>query len=117
MHMGFGERLKKARQDKGISQSELGKLVGVHYTQIGRYESKGVKPSGDVLAKIASVLGVTSEFLMSGSSQEQAQASLSDRELLSQFQRVEQLPTDKKAIVKELLESFLLKYDIQQRMA
>ena len=114
--MSFGERLKRARQDKGISQSELGKLVGVHYTQVGRYESKGVKPSGEVLAKIATALGVTSDFLMSGSSHEQAEASLADRELLSQFQRVEQLPTDKKAIVKELLESFLLKCDIQSRM-
>ena len=115
--MSFGERLKKARQDKGVSQSELGKLVGVHYTQIGRYESKGVKPSGDVLTKIANTLGVTSDFLMSGSSQEQAQDSLNDRELLSQFQRVEQLPNDKKAIVKELLESFLLRCDIQKSMS
>lgn len=114
--MSFGERLKKARQEKGISQSELGQIVGIHYTQIGRYESKGVKPAGDVLAKISNALGVTSDFLMSGSHHEQAEAALTDRELLSQFQRVEQLPNDKKAIVKELLESFLLKYDIQKRM-
>ncbi|WP_340067303.1 helix-turn-helix transcriptional regulator [Ascidiimonas aurantiaca] len=114
--MSFGERLKKARQDKGLSQSELGKMVDVHYTQIGRYESKGVKPSGEVLSKIASTLGVTSDYLMSGSSQEQAEATLNDRELLNLFQRVEQLPQDKKDIVKELLESFLLKYDLQKRM-
>lgn len=114
--MSFGQRLKKARQDKGISQSKLGKLVGVHYTQIGRYESKGVKPSGDILAKIANTLSVTSDYLMSGSSQEQAEASLSDRELLNQFQRVEQLPNEKKAIVKELLESFLLRCDLQKRI-
>ena len=115
--MSFGERLKKARQDKEISQSELGKIVGVHYTQIGRYESKGVKPSGEVLSKIASALAVTSDFLMSGSNQEQAAASINDRELLNQFQRVEQLPKDKKAIVMELLESFLLKCDLQKRMS
>ncbi|MGY0427353.1 MAG: helix-turn-helix domain-containing protein [Polaribacter sp.] len=114
--MSFGKRLKKARQDKEISQSELGKIVDIHYTQIGRYESKGVKPSGEVLAKIANALGVTSDFLMSGSNQEQAEATLTDRELLNQFQRVEQLPQDKKNIVKELLDSFLLKYDLQKRM-
>ncbi|PJB15949.1 MAG: transcriptional regulator, partial [Flavobacteriales bacterium CG_4_9_14_3_um_filter_32_8] len=34
--MGFGERLKEARIEKGLSQTELGKLAGVHYTQIGR---------------------------------------------------------------------------------
>ena len=112
--MSFGERLKKARQEKGISQSELGKVVGIHYTQIGRYESKGVKPSGEVLAKIANTLGVTSDFLMSGSNKEQAEATLNDRELLDQFQRVEQLPQEKKDIVKELLESFLLKCDLQK---
>lgn len=115
--MSFGDRLKKARRHKGISQSELGKIVGVHYTQIGRYEGKGVKPSGEVLTNIANALGVTSDFLMNGSNQDQAEASLNDRELLSQFQRVEQLPSDKKAIVKELLESFLLKCDLQKRMA
>lgn len=114
--MSFGKRLKKARQDKEISQSELGKIVDIHYTQIGRYESKGVKPSGEVLAKIANALGVTSDFLMSGSNQEQAEATLTDRELLNQFQRVEQLPQDKKNIVKELLDSFLLKCDLQKRM-
>ena len=68
----------------------------MHYTQIGRYESKGVKPSGEVLAKIANALGVTSDYLMSGSSQDQAEAALTDRELLNQFQKVEQLPQDKK---------------------
>lgn len=114
--MSFGKRLKKARQNKEISQSELGKIVDIHYTQIGRYESKGVKPSGEVLAKIANALGVTSDFLMSGSNQEQAEATLTDRELLNQFQRVEQLPQDKKNIVKELLDSFLLKCDLQKRM-
>lgn len=62
-------------------------------------------------------LGVTSDFLMSGSSQAQAQASLSDRELLGLFQRVEQLPKEKKAIVNELLEAFLLKCDIQKSMS
>lgn len=114
--MSFGERLKKARQDRGFSQSELGKIVDIHYTQIGRYESKGVKPSGEVLSKIATALCVTSDYLMIGSNHEQAEATLNDRELLNQFQRVEQLPQDKKNIVKELLESFLLKCDLQKRM-
>jgi len=113
--MSFGKRLKKARQEKGVSQTELGKTVGVHYTQIGRYESKGVTPSGEVLSKIAVALGVSSDFLINGSNDELAEASLTDRELLSQFQRVEELPENKKTIVKELLESFLLRCELQQK--
>ena len=30
LFMSFGKRLKKARQDKGIPQTQLGELVGVH---------------------------------------------------------------------------------------
>lgn len=115
--MTFGERLKQARTSKGLSQTELGKLAGIHYTQVGRYESKGAQPSAEVLSRIASALGTSSDFLMSGSTEEQANNTLEDKDLLKQFQKVEQLPSDKKNIVKELLDAFLLKCDIQKKYA
>ena len=114
--MDFGERLKITRSNKGISQTELGEIVGVHYTQIGRYETKGVMPSGDVLSKVANTLDVTVDFLINGSKEGKAQESLKDQQLLRLFQNVEQLPDEKKEIIKELLESFLLKYDIEKRV-
>ena len=36
---------------------------------------------------------------------------------LSQFQKLEKLPNDKKLIVKELIEAFLLKTDLPQKLA
>jgi hypothetical protein len=33
------------------------------------------------------------------------------------FQRLEKLPNEKKAVVKELIEAFLLKTDLQQKLA
>lgn len=113
----FGERLKQLRLTKKMSQSELAKIVGIHYTQIGRYEGKGAQPTAEVLSKLANALGVSADFLMSGSSNEQAGNSLKDKDLLQQFIQVEQLPTDKKNIVVELLDAFLLKCDIQQKYA
>ena len=62
-------------------------------------------------------LGVSADFLMNGSTDEQAVEALSDIELLRQFKKVEQLPNDKKAVVKELIDAFLLKHDIQQKFA
>ena len=115
--MTFGERLKQVRIKNGLSQTDLGKLAGVHYTQIGRYESKGAQPSAEVLSKIANALGTSSDFLMSGSTNEQASNTLEDKDLLQQFKKVEQLPSDKKNIVKELLDAFLLKCDVQKKYA
>jgi hypothetical protein len=39
------------------------------------------------------------------------------KELLSQFQKVEKLPNDKKMIIKELIEAFLFKSELQQKLA
>ena len=117
MSMSFSERLKKSRTERSLSQGELAKRVGVHYTQIGRYENKGAQPSADILAKLATALGVSVDFLMGGSLDDQAQDSLSDRELLRQFKRLEELPKEQKLIVKELIDAFLLKSELQQKLA
>lgn len=99
--MGFAQRLKKARVDKGLSQTELGKLAGVHYTQIGRYENKGSQPSADVLAKIANILEVSSDYLTNGTTGELAEKTISDKEVLNQFKEIEDLPEkEKKSILK-----------------
>lgn len=115
-HMSFGKRLKKARQDKGISQAQLGEIVGVHYTQIGRYESKDMKPSGEILTKLANALGVSSDFLMNGTTDEAANATLMDKELLQHFKKAEQLNKQQKFVLKEIVEAYLLKCDIQKSL-
>jgi len=62
----FNERLKKTRLEKGFSKSDLANKIGVHYSQIGRYEDKGAQPSADVLTKLANALEVSSDYLMNG---------------------------------------------------
>ncbi|HEY0655741.1 MAG TPA: helix-turn-helix transcriptional regulator [Chryseosolibacter sp.] len=114
--MSLSERLKEARTKKGLSQSDLAKKVKLHYTQIGRYENKGAQPSADILSKLADALDVTTDYLMSGSQDEMAEG-ISDKELMTQFKRIAKLPKEKKAIVKELLDAFLLKNDLKEKLA
>lgn len=114
--MGFKERLKKARSEKGFSQSELAKAIEVHVTNISRYERGENKPTSEVLNKLSNALGVTADYLMDGSVADKAQNTISDKELLAQFQKVEKLPADKKNIVMELIESFLLRTELQQKL-
>jgi transcriptional regulator with XRE-family HTH domain len=112
--MGFAQRLKKARTGKGLSQTELGKLAGIHYTQIGRYENKGAQPSAEVLAKLANALGVSSDYLTNGSVGELADNTLTDKELLNQFMAIEKMNENDKSIVKTLIDAFITKRKIQQ---
>ena len=112
--MSFAIRLKKARVDKGLSQTELANLVGIHYTQVGRYENKGSQPSAEVLAKLANALGVSSDFLTNGSTDELAENTLSDKELLNQFKAIEKMSDNDKNIIKTLIDAFITKRKIQQ---
>ncbi len=105
------------RKQKNLSQANLGKLVGVHYSHIGRYERKISRPAADTLKRLADALGVSGDYLIEGTTEEAAKARFEDRELLCQFQEVEKLPEEDKMVVKKLIEAFLTKKQIQTLIA
>ena len=51
-------------------------LAGVHYSQVGSYEEKGANTSANIMAKLATALNVSFDFLMNGRSDELATNSL-----------------------------------------
>ncbi len=115
--MSLAERLKKVGTDKKISQQRLAEMADVHYTNVGRYERGDAKPSADVLNRLAGALEVSPDYLTNGSIDDKAQSYISDRELLSQFKRIEQMPEDVKDYLKEIMDAFILKTDLQQKLA
>lgn len=55
----FGERLKKIRQEKGMSQRELGEILGVTQQTIAQYEKIKETPKAETLLRLANALGVS----------------------------------------------------------
>jgi transcriptional regulator with XRE-family HTH domain len=110
---GFAQRLRELRKHKNLSQTELGQLAELHYTHIGRFERGTSRPSGDTLKRLADALSVTSDYLLEGAANQAAKARFADRDLLRQFQEVEQLPDDDKIVIKKLLDAFLIKKQLQ----
>lgn len=117
LDMEFKDRLKQARTQMGLSQSKLANRIGVHVTNISRYERGENKPTSQVLSKLADALNISADYLMTGSTDDVAKATIADKELLDQFRRIEQLPQDKKFLVKEFLDAFLIKADLQKKFA
>ena len=64
--MHFGERLRILRKDKNISQTELGKELGLHYLQICRYEKGLSHPSAKILKKLAKIFDISIDYLLQG---------------------------------------------------
>lgn len=48
----IGQKLKRLRKEKGLTQKELGDLSGIHVSQLSRYEKDINKPSLDTIFKI-----------------------------------------------------------------
>lgn len=115
--MSLADRLKQARTDKNLSQQKLSDLANVHYTNVGRYERGDAKPSADVLNRLANALEVSPDFLMNGTLDDKANSSLTDQELLVQFKKIEQMPENRKKLLIEVIDAFLLKSDLQQKLA
>ncbi|MCR4618596.1 MAG: helix-turn-helix domain-containing protein, partial [Lachnospiraceae bacterium] len=53
-----GNKIRKIREAKGLSQSELGKMVGLNGDRIQKYENGVRRPKADLLEQIASALSV-----------------------------------------------------------
>jgi transcriptional regulator with XRE-family HTH domain len=117
MKQSLPDRLLEARKNKGISQQDLGKAAKVHFTNVGKYERGEAVPAADILNRIAKALDVTTDYLLNGTLNDKSADAITDEELLSQFRKVEQLPQNKKKLVKEFLDAFLFKNDLQKQLS
>ncbi len=59
-----GNRLKEARKKKGLTQAELGLLVGVGKSAICCYEKETRNPTIETVMEFMHVLGVSSDYLL-----------------------------------------------------
>ena len=71
----FNERLKLLRTEMGITQNELGKIIGVGRTTVSEYESGKIVPKQDGLIKIAEYFNVSVDYL-TGITDEEKQGKL-----------------------------------------
>ena len=62
--MTIGTRIRELRTVRGLTQKDLGKIVGVSSSMIGMYEINARKPSFDVLERIADYFSVSTDYLL-----------------------------------------------------
>jgi len=80
--MEVGKLIKEARIAKGLTQEELGKLVGVQKSAIAKYENgRVVNIKRSTLQKLATALNLKGSDLVIGSNPKEA-AELSARVLI-----------------------------------
>lgn len=107
--MDFGKQLATFRKERAMTQQALADQVGCHVTMIRRYEANETQPTLEVIRKLARALSVSADALVF----EHDERNPID-ELRLQFEAVSQLPPEEQSIVKEVLDSLIIKYQTRR---
>jgi len=107
--MEFPERVTALRKERNLTQQALADRVGVHVLQIRRYEGGTSQPTLDVVRRLALALSVSADVLVF----EKTERNPSE-DLRLQFEAIDQLPPEEQAVVKEVLESLIIKYQTRR---
>lgn len=107
--MDFGKRLATLRKQRGMTQQTLADAVGSHVTMIRRYEGGETQPTLDVIRNMARALSVSADALVF----EHDERDPVD-ELRLQFEVISQLPPEERSVVKEVLDSLIIKYQTRR---
>lgn len=59
-----GERLRELRQARGFTHERLAELLNLNPKQIWRYETNQTDPNGEIVARMARLFEVSTDFLL-----------------------------------------------------
>jgi transcriptional regulator with XRE-family HTH domain len=78
-------RIRKLRAAKGISQARFAHKLNINYTQYNKYETGKVKIPSELLISISKLLGVTTDYLLTGGKEVPSPSGMLKDEVFSQL--------------------------------
>lgn len=107
----IGRRLKALRRERNLTQTELAKMLGTHFTAISQIE-RGIRGlTIHQVVRLAKALRVDPNSLLGAGpqrrSKEGAPEPRNSNRLLKRLQRIEELPAAQRRIVLGVLDSLL----------
>ena len=107
--MDFPERLATLRNERGMTQGTLAKHVGIHVSQLRRYEAGTSQPTLDVIRSMAVALGISADTLLFASDERGP-----DDALKLQFEAVSRFDPESKKVVQQVLDSMILQQEARR---
>lgn len=106
--MEIGQKIKEARILKGLTQEELGKMIGLQKSAIAKYENgRVVNIKRSTLQKLAKALDLRgSDLIIEADPKEAAELSakvLLDGELMDAIEKYYTLTAEKQKMIRDLI--------------
>lgn len=107
--MDFPRRLAVLRKQKDLTQQALADQIGVHLSQLKRYEAGTSQPTLEVIRKLAIALSVSADMLLFEDTERGP-----DEDFKLQFEAASRLDPEEKVILKALIDGMLLKHEAKR---
>lgn len=60
----IGDKLRELRESKGLTQKQLGELLGVSAPEVSSYENDSRRPPYEVLVRYSRIFKVSTDFIL-----------------------------------------------------
>ena len=107
----FGSRLRECRKRKKLSQNELSNILNTNHSVIGKYERDDVKPSIDVVKRLAEVLNTTVAYLIGEAETDEL---FKDPAMLKRLKEINSLPDKEKECMLYNIDAVLRDFKTRQ---
>ena len=107
--MGFPERLASIRKEKKLGFSELAQMIGIHPTQLRRYEKGESQPTLEVIRKLAVALNVPGDMLLFDEDERKPHEGF-----IFQLEALIQLDLEDKKSIRALIDGMFLRHQAKK---
>ncbi len=110
--MKFPRRLAALRKERQLTQQAMADQIGIHVSQLKRYETGATLPTLEVFQKITLALNVSADTLLFDPDD---RGPGSDA-LRLHFEAVSRLDPDEQNTIMDVIDGMLLKHDAKRRL-
>lgn len=103
----IGQRIKRIRKQKGYTQADIGKKVGIIQRLVSHYERGRLRISADMLTRFAKALEVNINELVADNQKNKKEVKPISPKLAQRLRRIETLPQSQQKTIVKTIDAFL----------
>jgi transcriptional regulator with XRE-family HTH domain len=107
--MNVGTNIRRLREDRGIKQSEIADLIGMHRSNYSKIETGQREISVAAVDKIANFFNITIDELVHLGEDIPKEVSMEDKTTTEQVKLIQELDEEEKNMIFKMVETFLTK--------
>ena len=109
----LGNRIARLRKEKGYTQDDLAKKMGIVRVLISDYERERIRPHYEMIIRLALALEVTTDELL-GLKKSKAVTKKPSLTILRRLIKIDQLPPSQQRVLLQTIDNFLKGVEAQQ---